>query len=122
MADLKQPPSFKVVKLVKGNAASKSGQPGEGRRGSRKKRRRLHSSDFGDQNTRCGEGVQAHWGSFSFGFRFKLISVVILLCLLEHQRHLMSFLYSGNICCWDKKLAWMHKAESKEDVPGVFSV
>lgn len=122
MADLKQPPSFKVVKLVKGNAASRSGQPGEGRRGSRKKRRRLHSSDFGDQNTRCGEGVQAHWGSFSFGFRFKLISVVILLCLLERQRHLMSFLYSGNTCCWDKKLAWMHKAESKEDVPGVFSV
>lgn len=30
MAALKQPTSFKVVKLVEGNAASRSGQPGEG--------------------------------------------------------------------------------------------
>lgn len=74
MAALKQPTSFKVVKLVEGNAASRSGQPGEGRRGSGKKRRHLHGSDVWDQNTRCGREVQAHWGSFSFGFRPRLIS------------------------------------------------
>ena len=81
MAALKQPTSFKVVKFLEGNAASRSGQPGEGRRGSGKKRRHLHGSDIWDQNTRCGKEVQAHWGSFSFGFRSRLISVAILLCL-----------------------------------------
>ena len=38
MAALKQPTSFKVVKFLERNAASRSGQPGEGRRGSGKEK------------------------------------------------------------------------------------
>lgn len=67
-------------------------------------------------------GVQAHWGSFSFGFRFKLISVVILLCLLARPAafNVISLLWKYLLL--GQKAGLMHKAESKEDVPGVFSV
>lgn len=121
MAALKQPTSFNVVKLVEGNAASRSGQPGEGRRGSGKKRRHLHGSDVWDQNTRCGKGGASTLGLIRLWFQVQ-VNLYGNSVVLECQRQLMSFLYSGNICCWDKKLPWMHEAESKEDVPGVFSV
>lgn len=36
---------------------------------------------FGIRTLGVEKEVQAHWGSFGFGFRSRLISMVILLCL-----------------------------------------
>lgn len=59
MAALKEPPSFKVVKLVDRNAASRSGQSAERGSGRGRRREDSYSPCSLDQKTRCGAGMQA---------------------------------------------------------------
>lgn len=105
MAALKEPPSFKVVKLVDKNAASRSGQSAERESGRGRRREDSYSLCCLDQKTRCRAGMQA---LIRLWFQAQITSAVITQCPMPRSPGAF-----GGVC-----LLWKHLLLGQKSLPG----